>query len=286
MSWHGSVTCSYCYERGHTRRKCPNMKKKHDEYENATEEERKELPYSYRYAHNEYQVQRKTLDESSKQCTFCGKSGHRVLTCPDRLERVDQLRRINKVYKPLLRKVLQETGFGEGCLIQSQEWVTVDNERQQRNVPYMVKSLSRGALDFCNLHDGFGTLTATSMISFHDREFYLPREFRYEIIQAVCSVEGYEWAKERWSVEARNHPFQRMVRSVNKPTEMEIISPSSNGFDLEQALYPLEKKRDINKMFRQEKKRSDRGRFYTLQDTQYFVSKMFQGLQEHKGWEL
>ena len=286
MSWNGTLRCTYCYQNGHSRRKCPEMKKRHDDWASATEEERQNMSWRYSDAYREYKQHQEGLKESNKQCSYCYETGHRVLTCPHRLERVDQLRRINKVYKPLLRKVFQETGFGEGCLIQSREWVTVDNERQQRNVPYMVKSLSRGALDFCNLHDGFGTLTATSMISFHDREFYLPTEVRYGIIQAVCSVEGYEWAEERWSPVARNHPFQRMVRGVKEPTEKEIISPSSNGFDLEQAVYPLEKKRDINKMFRQEKKRSDRGRFYTLQDTQYFVSKMFQGLQEHKGWEL
>ena len=35
MSWNGTVTCSYCYERGHNRRSCPeitaNVRAEYDE---------------------------------------------------------------------------------------------------------------------------------------------------------------------------------------------------------------------------------------------------------------
>ena len=36
MAWHGSVTCSHCYNRGHNRRKCPQLtariKQEYDQY--------------------------------------------------------------------------------------------------------------------------------------------------------------------------------------------------------------------------------------------------------------
>ena len=36
MSWSGTVTCSYCYKKGHNKRKCPALSERiKDEYEGA-----------------------------------------------------------------------------------------------------------------------------------------------------------------------------------------------------------------------------------------------------------
>jgi hypothetical protein len=36
MSWSGTVTCSYCYKKGHNKRKCPELSERiKDEYEGA-----------------------------------------------------------------------------------------------------------------------------------------------------------------------------------------------------------------------------------------------------------
>ena len=39
MSWSGTVTCSYCYERGHNRRSCPQITQRvRDRYDRAVRE--------------------------------------------------------------------------------------------------------------------------------------------------------------------------------------------------------------------------------------------------------
>ena len=286
MSWHGTVTCSYCYERGHTRRKCPTMKKYHDQYENASEEERSNLGWRERNAHQEWRRQRETLNESNKVCNFCQETGHRVLTCPERLGRVEQLRKINKVYKPLLRKTLKEIGFGKGCLISLHQWVTVNGEHEKREVPYMVTGVEEGALDFCNLREGFGQITVTSMIDMRETTAYMPCDVQWAIVQAVCHVEGYEWGETNWCEVARAHPFQREIRGIQPPQNPTILAPSDDTFCVDSLCYPLEKKRDINRMFREEKNRKDRGRFYTDEYTHRFVGSMFAKLKEHQGWKL
>ncbi len=289
MSWNGTLTCSYCYGTGHSRRKCPDMKEKHDKYESATEEERRDMSYRYRNAHNEWGRMRETLKESNKVCTFCQTSGHRVLTCPDRLGKVDMLKKINKVYKPLLRKTLKEIGFGKGCLVESWEWVTIDGKHEKRQVPYMVTDIEQGALDFCNLREGFGTITVTSMIDMRQRGFGMPQGVKWAVTQAVCHLDDYGWGESPWCPVGKLHPFQSTVRNIGSKLNCDkyhILAPSDDLFPEERLHHPLEKKRDINKMFRETKKRSDEGKFYTEEYTHNFVGEMFSKLKEHKGWKL
>ena len=285
MSWNGTVTCSYCYERGHTRRKCPEMKKRHDEYVEL-EAAGEDTNWRLRNAYREWRQMQETLKESNKECNFCQGTGHRVLTCPDRLGKVDMLRKINKVYKPLLRKTLKEIGFGKGCLINQYEWTVVGGEHKKMDVPYMVTAIDAGALDFCNLREGFGNITVTSMIDLKQRQAYMPPAVQWAVVQAVCHVEGYEWGANNWNEVAKRHPFQREVRACSPPTQPTILAPSDDIFCVDSLCYPLEKKKDINKMFREEKKRTDRGRFYTEEYTHNFVGMMFAKLKEHKGWKL
>lgn len=261
------------------------MKKNHDECV-ALDAAGEATNWRQRNAHREWQRMQESLKESNKECNFCQQTGHRVSTCPERLGRVEQLRRINKVYKPLLRKTLKEIGFGVGTLITQYEWTVVNGSHEKRDVLYMVTDIETGALDFCNLREGFGNITVTNMTDMSKRQAYMPAEVQWAVVQAVCHVEGYEWGENNWNEVAKRHPFQREVRSCTPPKKPTIIAPSDDMFNIDQLCYPLEKKKDINKMFREEKTRKDRGRFYTDEYTHNFVGSMFVKLKEHKGWKL
>jgi hypothetical protein len=288
MSWNGTLTCSYCYERGHNKRKCPEMERDHDEYVKLTEAG-ETVSWRQRSAHREYKEQQETLKESNKVCAFCNKSGHRVLTCPSRLKTVEQVRQINKYYKPLVRSVLAEHGFGKGCLVTRYEWSrNLKGEDEKKDVPYMVTGIDQGALDFCNLKEGFGNITVANMTTMRTIKMQLPLTIKWAILQAVCHLDEYEWGDRYWSDEAKRHPFQQVCHRYNKPDcdNQGVLAPTDTFFPEDSLFYPLKSKRDINKMFREHKKRGDQDRFYVQDETRWFVTKMTELLAEHKGWKL
>ena len=290
MSWNGTLRCSYCYTNGHSKRKCPTMKERHDEYVKLVSEGKTDdATWRQRSAHSEYKEMQETLKESNKVCSFCEQNGHRILTCPDRLGRVKDLEQINRYYKPLVRDALREIGFGKGCLVTRYEWSrNLKGEDEKKDVPYMVTSVTQGALDFCGLREGWGNITVTNMITMHSRQFNIPQDVRWAVTQAICHVDGHEWGENYWSDEAKAHPFQRTIRDVKKPhpTGVRIIAPSADPFSDSVLFHPTESKRDKNKMFREYKKRGDSERFTTEAETAHFITRMKNKFKEYKGWKL
>jgi len=260
------------------------MKARHDEYIALTEEG--ETPsWRQRSAHRIYKEQRESLKESNKICGFCQEHGHRVLTCPSRLQSVAKLEAINRTYKPLVKDICQDFGFGKGCLVRRWEWCHSPNSKGVKKwVPYMVVDIKQGSLDFCNLFEGFGTLITTNMITFQGSRQTIPRDVRWAIIQGVGHVEGYEWAENHWSEQGRLHPFQRHIRRQSRPPtghDATVIAPSDDPFPDCRLFHPIESKRDKNKMFRVGK-----GEYYTDEPTAGFVENMHNDLEKFKGWVL
>ena len=155
MSWHGSLTCTYCYQRGHTRRKCPEMKKRHDEYV-ALEKEGKthDATWGQRGAYREWREAQEGLKESNKVCAFCGKGGHRVGTCPERMQVVQQLQEIDEWFIPIALKTIEEIGYGVGTVIKGSGYV---GNTYRSEIPFMLTNSNPynkwGVLSVINLWD-------------------------------------------------------------------------------------------------------------------------------------
>ena len=281
MSWNGTLRCTYCYQNGHSRRKCPEMKKRHDDWASATEEERQNMTWHYRDAYREYKQHQEGLKESNKQCSYCYETGHRVLTCPTRLRNVDTLKSINRWWKPLVTKTLSDIGFGLGTLIERECWVTVNNEEVRRSVPFMVVGADPHSFDFTSVSEGFGQIHVMNTITMNRHRFDLPRFVVGKLYANAFTVEGYEWRRDRWREDDTVNPFQQHIRRHNAVFDAgRVLSPSDRGFS-EELFFPLEKKKDINKMFRPFKKSSDRNRFYTDQHVGRWVETMHEKLQKH-----
>jgi hypothetical protein len=285
MSWNGTLRCSYCYEDGHSKRKCPTMKEQHDKYESATFEERRDMSYRYGNAHREYKAMQETLKESNKVCSYCQESGHRVLTCPDRLGHVELLRKINKAWKPLVAKVFKETGFGLGALINQQVWVTRDGKEERAMVPFVITGIEDGAVDFICLREGFGRVSVMDTTNMRQHWIHIPSDVQYALFKAVVDVEGIEIPADRWSNEWRRHPWSNAgVRKYAAPIDGRhcIMAPSGKRFHNHDKLFhPLEKKRDINKMFR-----SGKGKYYTEEYSGIWLDRILDLLKTHRGWKL
>ena len=282
MSWNGTMRCSYCYGQGHSKRKCPTMKERHDQYVALTEAG-EATTYRQRSAHREWKEMQETLKESNKVCGYCQNSGHRVTTCPLRLEHVSQLRKVNKWWKPLVAKVFKETGFGLGALTQRSVWAIRDGEDQRVMVPHVILGIEDHAVDFCNLSEGFGCITVMNTETMRRDRVRLPPDVAFALFKAAIDVEGFAMPENQWCDTWRNHPLTSGFTIHRPPSGNDgcIMGPSEKTFhNHDRLFFPLEKKADINKMFRAK----DKGR--TKEFTGAWVADVVPLLKKHKGVKL
>lgn len=204
MSWHGTLTCSYCYGKGHTRRKCPDMKRRHDEYQKMLDEDNAEsADWTLRSAWREYKRQQETLDETKKVCNFCQETGHRIGTCPERLKRVEELKELDEWFIPIVLEVLDEMGYGIGTVLQGAGYV---NDDYRRDIPMMVTDLfSTDAhnLSIVNLwENNWSRVKVTNMITMQETNFGMPDTFRWCLLDKLWGLldlpDGYDFSLPSW----------------------------------------------------------------------------------------
>ena len=103
MSWSGTVTCSYCYGRGHNQRGCPKRKE-----------------YIIRNPDSWAAEEAALAKQKKRKCGWCNESGHNARTCKHKTESKDLLH--NK-FQPLLKtqveQILTTVGLGRGAMVKS-----------------------------------------------------------------------------------------------------------------------------------------------------------------------
>ena len=276
MSWHGTLTCTYCYERGHSRRKCPSMKKRHDEYAEALSQGKADdMSYSHRHAYNEYKNQQSSLKESNKVCAFCNGHGHRVNTCPKRMEAVDALREVDQWWASFLRITFEKYGLGIGTIFQGTGYVGDD---YRHDIPHIVTGLSgnhghangRGALSFVQLLDrGRFAVQSTNMLTMRYGVarvsdgfwVYLYRELFDRLSGGELDfdfVENYYGEANR---QYRDHPLIAILShsiprkyNTDDVDDSWLVSSHSEPFkERDELWFDFKAKREINKLFRDDK---------------------------------
>lgn len=144
MSYNGTVTCSYCYQRGHNRRKCPELTNKIESlyightlnakqsreagnindaewYESRAEIKRQEY---IKRTKIDLATGEKVSNKAAKaarmkkvQCGYCGQRGHTRRTCPavkiDKQVFVEETRRM----RIAALETARETGIGLGSML-------------------------------------------------------------------------------------------------------------------------------------------------------------------------
>ncbi len=269
MSWHGTLTCSYCYEKGHTRRKCPQMKKRHDEYQrhidNGTQDD---AEWYLRSAHREWKEQQKSLDEKGKVCAFCGEHGHRVGTCPQRMKVVDKLKKLDRWFIPIVQSVLTEMGMGVGTMIKGSGYV---GSEYRNDIPYMITKSSqarhkqRGGLSIVNLWVGdWIRPEVTEMIMMRKSNIRLPEDFKWHLVQKLFHIlelpEGYDWNERgyRQREYLNQNPLLTAIGHIPFPPTRtfseQVVSTMSEPFPNDEDFgWDFDKKREVNRLFRDSK---------------------------------
>jgi len=142
MSWNGTVRCGWCYEEGHNKRSCPQLK-----------EHIKENPDSYR-AKIEL---RKKANAKKRRCTYCNLTGHNRRTCE--LLANDQVAWIEKAkaWRLAWAGWMAEKGVSPGALVEVETgweqkgvrlvrgftWRCLNHESQQTRYPQHALRVSK-----------------------------------------------------------------------------------------------------------------------------------------------
>ena len=100
MSWHGSVTCSHCYERGHNQRGCPKLKA-----------EAAANPNSYAAS--------KLKQQKPRECSYCAGTGHNRRGCADLKSHKRHFVSDLHIWRQGLHKWAESIGLGYGALVRS-----------------------------------------------------------------------------------------------------------------------------------------------------------------------
>ena len=104
MSWSGTVRCGNCYESGHNKTSCPDLRK-------AWEKD----PTSWK---GRQWAQIKARKERPKICGYCDESGHTRAGCDKMKAHKVQFAKDLLLWRTALVKWMEDSDVGVGALIQ------------------------------------------------------------------------------------------------------------------------------------------------------------------------
>ena len=99
------IRCSHCYEKGHNRTTCPQLKKEAAADPNG-------------YAARKLNRIKAKKQATVRRCSYCTLPGHTKRTCPQKPVDAEKLNQANRVWRSKLLESLQKAGLGQGALLQ------------------------------------------------------------------------------------------------------------------------------------------------------------------------
>jgi hypothetical protein len=113
MSWHGTVHCNWCGEKGHNRRGCSARKK----YV-------RQNPDSYEARLDTNQKRRVKASAQNRRCSYCKVKGHNRQTCTALKKDKVFASKKNKKFVGIVRQAMEQVGLGVGALVSKIHWNT------------------------------------------------------------------------------------------------------------------------------------------------------------------
>ncbi len=105
MSYHGSVSCSFCGQVGHNRRTCQYLKQQIEEWRSSDDPLVRKRATLLQHTSNR-----------PRKCSFCKQPGHTVRKCPEMTAHVQEVADSWIEAKRFVKKKMFEHNFGVGTL--------------------------------------------------------------------------------------------------------------------------------------------------------------------------
>ena len=164
--------CGYCYQRGHNRRSCPEIKKQIAENPSG-------------YQARMVREKKEHAARNPRRCSYCHEPGHNKKTCTKlRTDRIETAVKIRSWRGKFLQRC-QTMGFGVGTLLKFRDASTIQNDWQRERMEQVidkhgvyaiVTQLKSDALDHRNLSRSQTTMLVR-FPSGKTSSFQLPVEF-------------------------------------------------------------------------------------------------------------
>jgi hypothetical protein len=140
-----TVRCTYCYEVGHNKLSCPQMKQdsidRVAEYENQLKEDKFSDDWERNYAQRQLNHHKAVLEKranrgKNRKCSYCKEVGHTRRTCSHRKTDVNAEAFKVRTAREAMAPLLEEQGIGVGALIkydddiytvERMDWNSVDH---------------------------------------------------------------------------------------------------------------------------------------------------------------
>ena len=136
MSWSGTVTCSYCYNRGHNRRSCPQITQhQRDRYDRAVAELAANPDDEYYIQYVEDRAKElakrtgvdprtgKKVKKKNTTCGYCYDQGHNRRSCPKRKADRAAAVEATATMRIAAAEYLKAKGIGVGAFIKGEIYV-------------------------------------------------------------------------------------------------------------------------------------------------------------------
>jgi len=102
MSWNGTVTCGYCWGKGHNRRGCP---------------QRKEMARKDPEGREARMLKREKAEAKQRRCGFCKKTKHNVRSCEMKKAKIALLIKKEVEFKKEFVRQVKEYGICTGAIV-------------------------------------------------------------------------------------------------------------------------------------------------------------------------
>ena len=146
MGYKRTVRCSHCYESGHNKMGCPQLKERIEQ-----------LRADYGDDHwrvLDYDAKKKRMADAknNRKCSYCGQSGHSRAGCEILKNVKEQFRTKNVQYRENFLKALIDNGIGPGAMIKYRGYYG-DTIGMVKSINWKMVNMAMKSEDVIQFHD-------------------------------------------------------------------------------------------------------------------------------------
>ena len=149
MGYKRTVRCSHCYESGHNKMGCPELKAQIEQYRaDFGDDHWRVMDYDAKKA-------RMANAKNNRSCSYCGQHGHSRAQCTKLKTAKELFRTKNVEYRENFLKALIDNGVGPGAMIKYRGYYG-DTIAMVKNINWKMINMAmkrEGVIQFCDVKE-------------------------------------------------------------------------------------------------------------------------------------